>query len=87
MFTAIWALFVGVTIGAWLLSTLHVLWYQLEPSIPTPWPLAPERREERFVKFMKVWAYAPTLLAQAAWETFETSPKGSAWLKWLREKV
>ncbi len=87
MFNAIWALFVGLTLGAWLLSTLHMVYYKIEPSIPRPWPLAPAKSEERFIKILLSWAYAPTLTAQLAWETFSTSDKGSSLIRWLRQKV
>ncbi|MCP3921291.1 MAG: hypothetical protein GY714_01770 [Desulfobacterales bacterium] len=87
MFYAIWLLLIGITLSTWLCSTLHVIYYKLEPNIAKPWPLVSRNPEERFKVLLLTWAYFPTLLAKMAWKDFSTSEKGSTLMEWLRKKI
>lgn len=88
MFSLIWMLFYTTTLITWVGSTVHVLmcYFDSDFDVKPFFPLT-DKPEPRFIGYLKTWAYAPTLLAMFAWDSFKTSPKGGAWLKWMKEKV
>ena len=88
MFNFLWVSFIAVTICIWVLSTLHMCIWWLDPQdITKPFPAEKNHPEMRVAKYAKILAYAPSLVCILSWRWFKATPTGASVIKWFNESV
>ncbi len=87
MLSLLWLIVKMIMVIVWFMSTVHVLVWCVDDSCPIPYPLKKVDNEPRFEKWLKIFAYAPTVAVVWVWRKFEATRTGAIIIKWFKEKV